>query len=116
MDTSTINALSEPNRLRIVELLIDGALPVGEISERLQLRQPQVSKHLRVLLNAGLVEVHADANRRLYQLRMEPFQALDEWLSTYRGVMDSSMDHLEHYMQKLNFSNPQSKPIDSKEE
>jgi DNA-binding transcriptional ArsR family regulator len=101
MDITTFNALSEPNRLRIVDLLLDGPLTVGEIAERLGLRQPQASKHLRILLEAGLVEVQADANRRHYKLRMEPFQALDGWLETYRDVWEERFDQLELYLKKL---------------
>jgi DNA-binding transcriptional ArsR family regulator len=84
-----------------VELLLDGPLNVGEIADKLELRQPQTSKHLRVLLEAGLVEVEADANRRNYKLRLEPFQVLDAWLETYRGVFDERLDALELYLQKL---------------
>ncbi|WP_405030801.1 ArsR/SmtB family transcription factor [Paenibacillus hexagrammi] len=95
------SALAEPNRARIVELLLDSHLSVGEIAERLGIRQPQASKHLRVLLDAGVVEVQAVANRRNYKLRLEPFQALDTWLSTYRGVWDERLNNLESYLQKL---------------
>lgn len=101
MDITTFSALAEPNRLRIVELLLDGPLTVGNIADRLQLRQPQASKHLRVLLEAGLVEVQAIANRRNYNLRLEPFKALDAWLETYRSVWDERLDNLENYLQKL---------------
>ncbi|OPH59018.1 transcriptional regulator [Paenibacillus ferrarius] len=101
MDITTFSALAEPNRLRIVELLLDGPLMVGEITERLQLQQPQVSKHLRVLLDAGLVEVQAEANRRNYKLRLDPFQELDAWLETYRTVWEERFEALERYLQKL---------------
>jgi DNA-binding transcriptional ArsR family regulator len=101
MDITTFSALAEPIRLRIVELLLDGPLNVGEIADKLELRQPQTSKHLRVLLEAGLVEVETDANRRNYKLRLEPFQVLDAWLETYRGVFDERLDALELYLQKL---------------
>ncbi len=101
MDITTFSALAEPNRLRIVELLLDGPLTVGDIANRLQLRQPQASKHLRVLLEAGLVEVQAVANRRNYKLRLEQFQALDAWLNTYRSVLNERFDNLENYLQKL---------------
>lgn len=76
MELTTFNALAEPSRFRIVNLLQKGPLTVGEIAERLDIRQPQASKHLKVLLDAGLVEVRADANRRNYMLRSEPFQEL----------------------------------------
>jgi len=99
--TTTLNALAEPNRLNIVELLRDGPLTVGEIAEQLSLLQPQTSKHLRVLSEAGFVEVQAIANRRIYKLRSEPFQALDTWLKTYRSVWEERLDNLENYLQKL---------------
>jgi DNA-binding transcriptional ArsR family regulator len=92
---ATLTALAEPNRLRIVELLRDRPRPVGEIAERLRLRQPQVSKHLRVLSDAGLVDVHAVAQQRIYQLRSEPFNQLDDWLETFRRSMTDRMDRLD---------------------
>lgn len=101
ISVTTLNALAEPNRLQIVELLRDGPLTVGEIAERLGILQPQTSKHLRVLSKAGLVEVEAIANRRIYRLRMEPFQALDEWLAAYRRIWEERFDNLDIYLQKL---------------
>lgn len=101
MDITTFSALSEPNRLRIVNLLLDGPLTVGDIANRLELRQPQASKHLRVLLEAGLVEVEAVANRRNYKLRKEPFQALDAWLGEIRQSWNERFDALENYLQEL---------------
>lgn len=97
----TLTALAEPNRLRIVELLREGPRPVGEIAARLQLRQPQVSKHLRVLSDAGLVEVHPSAQQRIYRLRAEPFQTLDAWLETYRSFKEASYDRLEDQLKAL---------------
>lgn len=104
MEITTFSALAEPNRLRIVELLLNGPLTVGDIADRLQLRQPQASKHLRVLLEAGLVEVHADANRRNYQLSAVPFQALDSWLGGYRRMWEERFDSLDKYLEKLQSS------------
>jgi len=92
---ATLTALAEPNRLRIVELLRDRPRPVGEIAKRLRLRQPQVSKHLRVLSDAGLVDVRPVAQQRIYQLRSEPFNDLDAWLETFRRSMTDRMDRLE---------------------
>ncbi|MNH94780.1 Transcriptional repressor SdpR [compost metagenome] len=109
MDITTFSALAEPNRLRMVELLAGGPLTVGEIAERLQLRQPQASKHLRVLLEAGLVEVKADANRRNYELRTEPLQAMDHWLSSYRRIWNERFDNLENYLKKLQSEDNKSK-------
>jgi DNA-binding transcriptional ArsR family regulator len=97
----TLTALAEPNRLRIIELLREGPRPVGEIAARLQLRQPQVSKHLRVLTDAGLVEVHPSAQQRIYRLRIERFQALDAWLESYRSLKEASYDRLEEHLQTL---------------
>ena len=77
---ATLIALAEPNRLRIVELLRERPRPVGEIAKRLRLRQPQVSKHLRVLSDAGLVDVRPVAQQRIYELRSAPFDELDKWL------------------------------------
>ena len=92
---ATLSALAEPNRFRIVELLRDRPRPVGEIAERLRMGQPQVSKHLRVLSDAGLVDVHPVAQQRIYQLRSEPFNELDKWLETFRRSMADRMDRLE---------------------
>lgn len=101
MDITTLSALAEPNRLHIVELLRDGPHQVGEIAERLELRQPQVSKHLRVLSEAGLVEVQPVANRRIYKLRPEPLQELDAWLQTFRRVWEDRFEQLDDYLQEL---------------
>jgi DNA-binding transcriptional ArsR family regulator len=101
MDTTIWSAFAEPNRLHIVELLREGPLTVGEITDRLQLRQPQVSKHLRVLLEAGIVELHAIANRRIYKLRPEPFKELDAWLDSYHRAWNERYDSLHTYLQEL---------------
>ncbi|MED1466941.1 metalloregulator ArsR/SmtB family transcription factor [Bacillus salipaludis] len=98
---TTLNALAEPNRLHIVELLRDGPLTVGEIADQLGLNQPQTSKHLRVLSNAGLVEVDAIANRRIYKLRADPFKELDSWLKSFHRVWEEKFDRLDDYLQDL---------------
>jgi|SRR5690625_4780359 len=98
MNAQTFSALAEPNRLNIVELLLEEPLPVGEIANKLKLKQPQTSKHLRVLSEAGLVEVQPIENRRIYKLRPEPFQELDKWLDSYRRVWDARMDRLDDYL------------------
>ena len=92
---ATLTALAEPNRLRIVELLRDRPRPVGEIAKRLRLRQPQVSKHLRVLSDAGLVDVRPAAQQRIYELRSEPFNELDKWLETFRRAQEDRFDRLD---------------------
>jgi DNA-binding transcriptional ArsR family regulator len=101
MNTMTLSALAEPNRLHIVELLRDGPRPVGEIADRLRLHQPQVSKHLRVLSDSGLVEVHPIANRRIYRLRPQPLQELDTWLESFRRIWEQRFDQLDDYLQEL---------------
>ncbi|WP_409346730.1 ArsR/SmtB family transcription factor [Paenibacillus sp. MBLB4367] len=101
MNTTTLSALAEPNRLQIVELLRDGPLTVGEIADRLHIRQPQVSKHLKVLNEAQVVEVRPDANRRFYKLRPEPLQELDTWLETFRGLWEDRLDRLDAYLKEI---------------
>lgn len=97
----TLSALAEPNRLRIVELLRDGPRPVGYISKRLAIRQPQVSKHLRILSEAGLVDVHPAAQQRIYGLRAKEFQALDSWVDTFRRLWETRLDTLDEYLKEL---------------
>ncbi|TBL72467.1 ArsR/SmtB family transcription factor [Paenibacillus thalictri] len=101
MNVMTLSALAEPNRLDIVELLRDGPLPVGEIAFKLELGQPQTSKHLKVLNDAGLVEMQPAANKRIYKLRTEPLQELDQWLHSFRLIWEEKFDNLEAYLYKL---------------
>lgn len=101
MKAQTFSALAEPNRLDIVELLLEGPLPVGDIAKKLELNQPQTSKHLRVLCDAGIVEVHPVANRRIYMIRPEPLQELDQWLESYRRLWEERMDRLDDYLNVL---------------
>lgn len=91
----------EPNRLHIVELLRDGPLTVGEITERLRLQQPQVSKHLKVLSEAAIVEVQPQANRRIYALRREPFQELEVWVHSFRRLWEGRFDRLDDYLLEI---------------
>src|SRR5258707_11621668 len=100
-------ALTEPNRLHIVELLRDGPLTVGQITQRLGLPQPQVSKHLKVLSQAAIVEVQPQANRRIYQLRREPFQELEAWLHSFRRLWEERFDRLDDYVLALQESSQQ---------
>jgi DNA-binding transcriptional ArsR family regulator len=94
--------LAEPTRRTILDLLRGGERPVGELVEQLGLSQPAVSKHLRVLRDAGLVEVRPDAQRRLYRLRPEPLVEIDRWLTPYRRLWSRSLDRLARHME----SNP----------
>lgn len=100
----TFTALAEPSRLRIVELLKDGPRPVGEIGTRLRLSQPQVSKHLRVLKAARLVDVEPRAQQRLYGLRGDRLRDLNKWLERYRAIWEERMDQLDDLVQELNAS------------
>jgi len=105
MNTTTLSALAEPNRLLMVELLRDGPLTVGEIAERLQVRQPQVSKHLKVLNEARIVEVRPVANRRFYRLSPEPLRELDNWLQSFRSLWEERFDHLDAYLEEMQQKN-----------
>lgn len=101
MNTTTLSALAEPNRLRIVELLRAGPCSVGEITDQLRLSQPQASKHLRVLSRAGIVLAKPVAQRRVYQLQPRPFQDLETWLGTFRPTWEARLDTLEDYLRQL---------------
>ncbi|MBV8431179.1 MAG: winged helix-turn-helix transcriptional regulator [Solirubrobacterales bacterium] len=92
---ATIEILAEASRRQILDALRDGEQPVQLLVNRLQLTQPAVSKQLRVLREAGLVQVRPDGQRRLYRLRLEPFIELDEWLEPYRQMWRHSLDRLE---------------------
>jgi DNA-binding transcriptional ArsR family regulator len=97
----SLNALSEPNRLAIVELLRDhGPRSVGEIAGTLALRQPLVSKHLRVLSEAGMVAARVDAQRRIYDLEEAPFQEIDGWLDSFAAVWASRLDRLDAHLRR----------------
>lgn len=116
LNMTTLNALAEPNRKLIVELLRDGPLTVGEIADKLGIRQPQASKHLKVLSDNGIVEVKAEANRRFYKLRPEPFQSLDSWVNSFRRIWEERYDNLENYLRELQSKEPLSSPINHNEE
>lgn len=92
--------LAEPTRRDILDLLRDGERPVNDLVESLHLSQPAVSKHLRVLRDAGLVEVRPDAQRRLYRLRAEPLAEVDAWLAPYRALWTRSLDKLEQHLEE----------------
>lgn len=98
---STFAALGEPTRLRIVELLGEGPRSVGEIVERLDVRQPQVSKHLRVLTGSGLVEVEPRHRHRIYSLRREPFTAVARWAESFEHLWETRLDALGELLQTL---------------
>ena len=98
---ATLAILSEPNRFRIVELLKDGPRAVNEIGMKLELGQPQVSKHLRVLKDAGIVDVQAKAQRRVYALRPEPLKDLNAWIERFRDLWEAHYERLDDYLEKM---------------
>ena len=95
---TTFEVLAEPTRRRILDLLRERDRPVGELVDHLALSQSGVSKHLRVLREAGLVEVRHDAQRRFYGLRAEPLVEVDEWLEPYRRFWTDRLDALERHL------------------
>jgi DNA-binding transcriptional ArsR family regulator len=95
---TTFDVLAEPTRRRILDLLLDRERPVGELVKRLKLSQPGVSKHLRVLREAGLVSVRTDAQRRIYGVRPEPLEEVAEWLEPYRKLWSERLDALERHL------------------
>jgi DNA-binding transcriptional ArsR family regulator len=93
--------LAEPQRRRILDLLRGDERSVGDLVAALGLTQPGVSKHLRMLRAAGLVEVRVDAQRRLYRLRAEPLREIDEWLAPYRAAWRDRLDALERHLEEM---------------
>jgi DNA-binding transcriptional ArsR family regulator len=98
---TTFEVLAEPRRREILDLLRGGERPVGELVEQLALSQPAVSKHLKVLRDAGLVEVRQDAQRRWYRLRPAPLAEIDAWLEPYRDLWRSRLDALEAHLDRM---------------
>jgi DNA-binding transcriptional ArsR family regulator len=96
----SFTVLAEPSRRTILDVLRDGERPVGDLVRHLRLSQPAVSKHLRVLRDAGLVEVRTDAQRRLYRLRPEPLAEIDAWLEPYRRLWSRSLDALGRHLEE----------------
>lgn len=95
------DVLTDPTRRRILDLLRDRPWLAGEIAEALEMSQPRVSKHLRVLREAGLVSVRPDAQRRWYELRPQPLAELDAWLAPYRKLWNERLDQLEEHLETL---------------
>ena len=98
---SVFEVIAEPNRRAILSLLVASEQSVGEIERRLRMPQPAVSKHLRVLREAGFVESTVDAQRRLYRLRPEPFQEMDMWLTQFRRFWSAHVDALERHLDRM---------------
>jgi DNA-binding transcriptional ArsR family regulator len=95
---STFDVLAEPTRRAILDLLIQAEQPVGDLVATLDISQPGVSKHLRVLREAGLVEARTDAQRRIYRVRPEPLAEIDAWLEPYRRLWSGTLDALERHL------------------
>jgi DNA-binding transcriptional ArsR family regulator len=97
---SAFAILAEPSRRAILKLLVSSEQSVGEIERRLRMPQPTVSKHLRVLRDAGFVESTVDAQRRLYRLKSEPLQEVDAWLEPFRRFWSTHLDALERHLDR----------------
>jgi DNA-binding transcriptional ArsR family regulator len=98
---SVFEIIAEPNRRAILGLLLSSEQSVGEIERQLRMSQPTVSKHLRVLRDAGFVEASVDAQRRLYRLRPEPLQEVDAWLQPFRRFWSAHIDALERHLDRM---------------
>jgi DNA-binding transcriptional ArsR family regulator len=98
---SVFEIIAEPNRRAILSLLVSSQQSVGEIERQLRMPQPTVSKHLRVLREAGFVESTVDAQRRLYRLKPEPFQEVDAWLDQFRRFWSAHLDALERHLDRM---------------
>src|SRR5437870_5366739 len=111
---SAFEVIAEPNRRAILSLLASSQHSVGQIERQLRMPQPTVSKHLRVLRNAGFVESTVDAQRRLYRLRPEPLQELDAWLAQFRRFWSAHVDALERHLDRMEVSTPPKKKTKEK--
>ena len=101
---SVFEIIAEPNRRAILSLLVSSEQSVGEIERQLGMAQPTVSKHLRVLRDAGFVEATVDAQRRLYRLKPEPLQEVDAWLAPFRQFWSAHLDALERHLDRMDQS------------
>ena len=101
---SVFEIIAEPNRRAILSLLVSSEQSVGEIERQLRMPQPTVSKHLRVLRDAGFVESTVDAQRRLYRLKPEPLQEVDAWLAPFRRFWSAHVDALERHLDRMDQS------------
>jgi DNA-binding transcriptional ArsR family regulator len=99
-DLRVLDVIAEPTRRRILDAVRTGERSVGELVDEIGMRQPGVSRHLKVLRDAGLVDVRQDAQRRLYRLRPEPLMELDAWLEPYRAEWATKLDALERHLQR----------------
>ncbi len=95
---SVLEVIAEPTRRQILDLLCEAEMAVSDVVSELSISQPAVSKHLRVLRDAGLVQVRVDGQRRLYRLRPDPLRDLDVWLAPYRAMWSGALDDLERHL------------------
>lgn len=109
-ELAVLDVIAEPTRRRILDVVRDGEHSVSELVEAVGMHQPGVSRHLKVLRDAGLVTVRRDAQRRLYRLRAEPLRELDEWLEPYRAELAGRLDSLERHLERT------ARPIPAKEQ
>jgi DNA-binding transcriptional ArsR family regulator len=106
---SVFEIIAEPNRRAILSLLVSSQQSVGEIERQLRMTQPTVSKHLRVLREEGFVEATVDAQRRLYRLKPEPLQVVDDWLEPFRQFWSAHVDALERHLDRMDAPTPTTK-------
>ena len=99
-ELAALEAIADPTRRRILDAVRGGERSVTELVDAVGMHQPGVSRHLKVLRDAGLVEVRRDAQRRLYRLRVEPLRELDEWLEPYRAELAERLDSLERHLER----------------
>ena len=111
---SVFEVIAEPSRRAILSLLVSSQQSVGEIERQLRMPQPTVSKHLRVLREAGFVESTVDAQRRLYRLKPEPLHELDVWLAPFRRFWSAHVDALERHLDRMDQSAPTKRKIRSR--
>src|ERR1700741_3562125 len=111
---SVFEIIAEPNRRAILSLLVSSEQSVGEIERQLRMTQPTVSKHLRVLREAGFVESTVDAQRRLYRLKPEPFQEVDAWLAQFRRFWSTHVDALERHLDRMDQLTPRKRKTEGR--
>jgi DNA-binding transcriptional ArsR family regulator len=103
---SAFSIIAEPNRRAILSLLVSSERSVSEIERRLRMPQPSVSKHLKVLRDAGFVEARVDAQRRVYRIRPEPLKEINEWLAPFRRLWSTHLDKLERHLDRMDRKPP----------
>jgi DNA-binding transcriptional ArsR family regulator len=113
---SVYEIIAEPNRRAILSLLVSSEQSVGELEQQLDMTQPTLSKHLRVLREAGFVECTVDAQRRLYRLNPQPLQEVDAWLNQFRQLWSAHVDALERHLDRMSRATPAGRATPTKRE